>query len=413
MENDNEIQVFLDNVNLIITKYKNIIEKRESEYNIFNALKLKYSETHLHSRIIGDLLNPKGKHKKGDIFLRLFLKELGLTNFLITQSSKIKLEKDTGKIDTNKHEGGSIDIFIEDINKKAIIIENKIWAGDQKEQLLRYYNYAENNKFTYNLYYLTLFGKAPSEFSTGLDKSVRDTVKDNVKLISYKKHILNWLNECYMHLNEDSLLKTLLSQYIYLIKQLTNQKDIDMEIRNEITQSPENFEAASKISSNFKKAEKDLHIKLRKALHDKIAKKFPNAKLIEGKNGYQYITQIEFKLCDDIFFFQTSRINEKDEEYGLNKQKKFYYGFRLDNGNNQDSKYKNLKDEILKLTNEHQGGKSNFWLAKWTFKHENSENPINLEQMVKLIITDFDALLDRLSKEILEKLNCLKNYENE
>jgi len=38
-------------------------------------------ERSLHSRMIAFLLNPKGSHKQGTLFLKLFFEEFGITNF--------------------------------------------------------------------------------------------------------------------------------------------------------------------------------------------------------------------------------------------------------------------------------------------------------------------------------------------
>lgn len=84
-------------------------------------------------------------------------------------------------------EGGRIDILIYNKTNK-VIIENKIFAGDQVNQLLRYYNYDKAAK----LYYLTLFGTGPSEESTG-----KGQLKfDPNNCLSYASDILQWLEKC-------------------------------------------------------------------------------------------------------------------------------------------------------------------------------------------------------------------------
>lgn len=51
------------------------------------------------------------------------------------------------------------------MKNKAIIIENKIYAGDQEYQMLRYYNHSKTYADS-RLIYLSLDGKTPSNFST-------------------------------------------------------------------------------------------------------------------------------------------------------------------------------------------------------------------------------------------------------
>jgi len=79
---------------------------------------------------------------------------------------------------------------------KLIIIENKIYAGDQEKQLQRYYDYAlsklnsDNNLF---LLYLTPTGKTASDYSMKLEKQDELRSKGILKEISYKNDIIPWL----------------------------------------------------------------------------------------------------------------------------------------------------------------------------------------------------------------------------
>ena len=111
--------------------------------------------------------------------------------------------------------GGRIDILIQS-KDKAIIIENKISAPDQENQLLRYSNYGkEYAKGGYRLLYLTLDGQTATDFSTGGNIIVYNQ-------LSYERHILDWLNRCVEKSDCQPLLRETIRQYIELIKQLTN-----------------------------------------------------------------------------------------------------------------------------------------------------------------------------------------------
>ena len=65
------IQNLLTQVNLISKKYEEIAKHTGENYNIFQILGTTRDEL-AHSKIIGDLLNPKGIHGLGDVFLRSF-----------------------------------------------------------------------------------------------------------------------------------------------------------------------------------------------------------------------------------------------------------------------------------------------------------------------------------------------------
>ncbi len=67
--NIKEVRQLLQSVTAIKNKYDEINRLTGADYNVFNVLRLKRDEVRLHSRFIGDLLNPKGKHGRGDVFL--------------------------------------------------------------------------------------------------------------------------------------------------------------------------------------------------------------------------------------------------------------------------------------------------------------------------------------------------------
>lgn len=150
------------------------------KFNIFRTLNLESSEVRMHSAFLAEFLDPNGSHGQGDLYLQLFIDQLPNieNNILIfdTNSVSVEVEKYTGKINTDYTAGGIIDILITDKNNNQIIIENKIHAPDQKNQLLRYYNYGNNAL----LLYLNLYGENPSEYSSG------DLDENRFHVLSYK-----------------------------------------------------------------------------------------------------------------------------------------------------------------------------------------------------------------------------------
>ncbi|MBO0201250.1 PD-(D/E)XK nuclease family protein, partial [Vibrio alginolyticus] len=67
---------FLKEVYLINLKYEKLNEVTESGFNIFSILRNESEEVALHSRFIGELLNPNGSHGQGRLFQQLFLQQL-------------------------------------------------------------------------------------------------------------------------------------------------------------------------------------------------------------------------------------------------------------------------------------------------------------------------------------------------
>lgn len=209
----NDIKTLMIDVGHISNHYQEVVKITGREFNVFKTLGLQSSEVRLHSAILTDLLNPLGSHGQSDLFLKIFVRQQRITGF-DTESAIAEYEKNTGFINSDYTKGGRIDILITDKYNKHIIIENKIYAGDQKNQLLRYYNFDRNA----HLFYLNLFGTKPSEFSANTLIS-----ESQYSIISYNYDIIEWLEECKRDAVSLPVIRETISQYINLLKQLTNQ----------------------------------------------------------------------------------------------------------------------------------------------------------------------------------------------
>ncbi|MES5005079.1 PD-(D/E)XK nuclease family protein [Prevotella disiens] len=200
-------------------------EKEEGRcFNVFSALNMCSDEVRLHSRLLATLLNPKANHGLENEFLKLFLIALGLPEDYITHCKEQIVERPIGEV--TETTGGRIDIILED-RGHAVIIENKIYAGDQPNQLLRYYNYGvkqfgENN---FKLVYLTLNGSEPSSDSLGGGHF------EFIKL-SYAQDILGLLDRLMTTYPQKPVHRTI-KDYITIIKQLTHQ-DMDTKYQQSI-----------------------------------------------------------------------------------------------------------------------------------------------------------------------------------
>lgn len=200
-------------------------EKEEGKcFNVFSALDICSDEVRLHSRLLATLLNPKANHGLGNKFLKSFLIALELPEDYITHCKEQIVERPVGEV--TETTGGRIDIILED-RGHAVIIENKIYAGDQPNQLLRYHNYGvktfgENN---FKLVYLTLYGNKPSSDSLGGEDF------EFVKL-SYAQDVLKLLKKLMKSKPQKPVHRTI-KDYITIIKQLTDQ-DMDTEYQQSI-----------------------------------------------------------------------------------------------------------------------------------------------------------------------------------
>ena len=206
------LQSLLNDINVILQKEKVRKEesrKRGERFNMFELLGVAHYEV-THSKIIACFLDPKASHGQGDLFLKLFLNIIDDKTGLNTTKAEVFTEYDI-------KEKGRIDIFIKDHLGNGIIIENKVYASDQDEQLIRYNIFADSTLTNKAIYYLTLYGNDASENSS---KGVA------YNRISYTEHIVNWLQSCIHHSATMPLIRESLVQYLNHIKQLTNQ-DMD------------------------------------------------------------------------------------------------------------------------------------------------------------------------------------------
>ena len=242
---DQSIHHLLAQVSAIGKKYEGIAEVTGENFNVFKILGLTANEVRTHTAFIKELLNPKGSHLQKEIFLELFCHQLQIEDFNCKDAFLGK--EYTGRISDDYAEGGYIDILITD-NESSIIIENKIYAGDQKAQLKRYFEYGKKTLKPFVLMYLTLDGKDASEWSKG------DLTENDFRKMSYSVDILNWLEKCREKATNLPILRETITQYINLIKHLTKQtmnEYMKNEIVSEVMKSSQSIAAAEEIVSNW------------------------------------------------------------------------------------------------------------------------------------------------------------------
>lgn len=204
------------------------LKNKKNEFNIFTVLHDETDERRLHSRFIAYLLSKRD-------FLELFLKDV-----LKIQNTKFNIMNYKVLPDTEtKSEYEDIDILVYN-DTQAIIIENKIFAGDSNHlvlpkddkyrgQLQRYYttisqgvnkNNQEINigkKEVVKVVYLTLDRHEPSVVSK------KDIPIEKIKLIDYTQEIKDWLSNCiYLTDNNNNELALSIKHYKSLIENLTS-----------------------------------------------------------------------------------------------------------------------------------------------------------------------------------------------
>lgn len=186
-------------------------QRTAASFNIFRVLGVDYDEVRTHSALLADLLDPKGSHAQGTLFLEGFLtlcgqeyRELAMPlDGISLDGWRVETEKSTTQ--------GLLDIVVSSRSHGVLlVIENKIWAGEQPQQLARYDRWLhEQVSFPKRaLVYLTPDGRT----SITHDGAVYFS-------LSYRDHILPWLDESLVMI-EAPRLKETLYQYLDVLRTL-------------------------------------------------------------------------------------------------------------------------------------------------------------------------------------------------
>ena len=165
-----------------------------NDYSLLASLLSVNDEVRLHSRFLYSILNPRGNHYQGALFLELFLKEIDLTCWLNLDCTIIQKEK------------SGIDLYLTD-GTNHLIIENKLDAKDQWQQIEKYVtNVIGNNSAASSsiaVVYLSKDRSTPSQDSLGkwrLSSCLKYLENNNETIVyrnmNYSTDILRWLLSC-------------------------------------------------------------------------------------------------------------------------------------------------------------------------------------------------------------------------
>ncbi len=244
-------------------EYENKVKERRArgihDYNVFDVLETKEVK---HSKFIASLLDPKGLHYQGDLFLNNFIEVCGIDDFGLDISNTQVCR-----------ESNNIDIYITDGNKH-IIIENKLWTSDHDNQVARYIQIiadkieksVKEQDLKDRILVLYLTPKSSDIEKLGgiktIEKDCLITEKDYggisviYKHITYENEILNWLNVIKAEIINLTDLNVIITQYEKAVKNLTKgeEKMANDKVKEQIKN---NYELCATIYDEFKNVEKD------------------------------------------------------------------------------------------------------------------------------------------------------------
>ena len=289
--------------------------RRGECYNVFNVLGVDNMELS-HSAFLAALLDPDGSHGMQDAFLKAFIDTIahgGTKPELDTAHAKVYTEYNIGNI--TETTGGRIDILITDHSETgsgkagghAIIIENKIWAADQPNQLVRYHNFAPEAA----LLYLTLNGDEPSDQSRG----TLNAQDGDYRCISYRSDIIGWLRQCAQLAFDKPRVRETINQYINLLQQLTNQNTMEQNKEQliQLLTNKENFEQATAVEQRMPDVRKHIFQDIfRKQVEEQLKKEdAPKVTIADctsdGYSSYTISFRIEGWMQENLLKFTTER----------------------------------------------------------------------------------------------------------
>jgi hypothetical protein len=118
------IQRLLKEVNQL-QKHQREIEKIKGEtFNIFSILGVESKENKTHSSFVAELLNPKGSHYMGSLFLKAFLNQIKYNGNLNIATASVTKEYYVGK--RKNISGGRIDILTLASERFSILPKNHV-----------------------------------------------------------------------------------------------------------------------------------------------------------------------------------------------------------------------------------------------------------------------------------------------
>lgn len=241
------------------------------ETNIFKLLEIETKEN-IHSSFIASIINSSDYAK--DKFIKM-LYDVSKRNF---DYEKLKAQTE---ITLSTKGAGRVDIYLTDYKKNKsngntrIIIENKIYAGDQPKQLDRYHKHLERYENT-ALFYLTIEGKDAASYSR---KEL--AVGKNYYLLNYADHIEVWLKSVLKNGCIEPNLEIYINDYLEVIKELTKYNSLLKDGVNKKELNKNELEEFNAL----------LELRFWQTLEEKILEKYDGQYFVDYQHRYYSYTK--------------------------------------------------------------------------------------------------------------------------
>jgi len=178
-------------VDLAETKQRRIDKRLARGFNVFDLIEPDENKL---SAVLAGLLDPKGGHSQGDLFLRLLFKQLGLdSDARLTKDATVQREAPTYGILKYRRR---IDVLVE--AGALVAIENKVDSLEQQDQVKDYLDHlrrcTHGSRKQSVLIYLTPDGRRPE--SLGRARSEEAEAGGYLRRWSYQVELREWLVSC-------------------------------------------------------------------------------------------------------------------------------------------------------------------------------------------------------------------------
>ena len=404
-----QVKKLLQSTGSIIEKHEEIARLKGENFNVFRLLGIEDKEVKLHSPFIAELLDPKGSHDQKTAFLKMFLEQIvdPLPSDHFPKGCKARPDESRAEvyreyyigpmhIDGKNSTGGFIDIFITD-GTRHVSIENKIGSGEGEHQTTRYCNHKPDSNL---VLFLTPLGKRAST--------------DKAYPISYKKHIIPWLESCQKHCADLPILRETIKQYIITIKGLTGGLTMQ-EMNKKLKQlMRENIEAAQAIHSNYEPLFKEIVEEFVQEIKKEIKGKEPvssspndwKIKIYHNSGGGLYIRNIKWIETDLRKTSNEDHLLPEDHLLLVNWQgiyKQSFYGISADPEHFNRKKIKKKLDGIGLKSSKYK------WWPFYTYTKEANFQDLN---QLKKLLQGQEKERTKLVEEIANKLIALMVFCN-
>ena len=399
---------FFEELNKFKEKQQKQKERGLNDYNLLTTVLNEHDEVRLHSRVIGSLLDINGLHYQKELFLEKFMEILKVTEFdFDIHESKLFLEYQ------------NIDLYLTD-GIKHIIIENKIYAGDQKNQIKRYYDTikSENKDLECNdvlIIYLSIDRLQPSNYSLGNliieDRYVFDNSEKIAifKNINYKNEILNWLDNCLHEIQNITNLNESIKQYKNVVKKITNTYEEKVMNQKDFLLKDNNLKLVMGLENSIKEAKSEIQFLFWEELHKQLTNNGHQFNFVDYKsNEIDIDNKIkEYYYKNNRYYGLEKKLIDIDDKYSLlfyiEIDKDIVFGYCIaENGKRnyicKQSEFDNITSQIISHDNIKWNATSQEWWICWKYP----KNKLGFYRFDSDII--FDLINDNKRVQIVANL---------